>query len=92
MKEKNECMKKGFERRINTFFQIVKTKKEDGIRNDVEAKTFPRFLLLNKQAQQRSEPKALFGWRSIHSFSPFPNYNKFQAHETCKKEEKWKNK
>ena len=60
MKEKNECMKKGFERRyihINTFFEIVKTKKEDGIRNDVEAKTFPRFLLLNKQAQQRSEPK-----------------------------------
>ena len=49
MKEKNECMKKGFERRINTFFEIVKTKKEDGIRNDVEAKTFPRFLLLNKQ-------------------------------------------
>ena len=73
MKEKNECMKKGFERRINTFFfEIVKTKKEDGIRNDVEVKTFPRFLLLNKQAQQRSEPKALFGWRSIHSFSPFP--------------------
>ena len=65
------------------FFEIVKTKKEDGIRNDVEAKTFPRFLLLNKQAQPRSEPKALFGWRSIHSFSPFPNYNKFQAHETC---------
>ena len=50
------------------FFEIVKTKKEDGIRNDVEAKTFPRFLLLNKQAQQRSEPKALFRWRSIHSF------------------------
>ena len=60
MKEKNECMKKGFERRyihINTFFEIVKTKKEDGIRNDVEAKTFPRFLLSNRQAQQRSEPK-----------------------------------
>ena len=85
MKEKNECMKKGFQGRyihINTFFEIVKTKKEDGIRNDVEAKTFPRFPLLNKQAQPRSEPKALFGWRSIHSFSPFPNYNKFQAHET----------
>ena len=65
MKEKNECMKKGFERRINTFFEIVKTKKEDGIRNDVEA-DFPTFSSFKQAGPAEIRTKSTF-WMEINS-------------------------